>query len=200
MELGNWIFGNSRGEYEVNRGLQSYFVSWLERLGFDGYGHPKFGNEWSFENDTFRIQPYYWGDCECGYEQREMEWSDSHDHAPDCYQILYRAIGDKWGSRWDDDGPAQEMIEALCKTMGLSYPQGSAVHCTCDYDDKWSEWAKQNQHAKDCLIVTPNFLHKPSGFELRWYKYPLRDSYSNKRLSKRLIRNLMEDCERSMKK
>ncbi|MFS0643788.1 hypothetical protein [Siminovitchia sp. 179-K 8D1 HS] len=78
MELGNLIFGNSRGKYLVDRDWQDAFYSALYDMRFNGYGMPeldeseyngkfvelksKYGNTKYFENDTFIIMPYYWGD------------------------------------------------------------------------------------------------------------------------------------------
>ena len=74
MEIGNLLFERSRREYSVPRtdDYERPFQEFLERSGFDGYGHVK--NEklnpyWNdelfcFENDTFVLRPYYWGDKE----------------------------------------------------------------------------------------------------------------------------------------
>lgn len=67
--------------------------------------------------------------------------------------------------------------------MGLTYPQGSAVHCTCGSDAEWL--AKANACRCDCCLPAgafaangaepkrgaPNFWHKPSGLKVWWYKY-----------------------------
>ena len=132
MELGNAIFGNSRGEYEVDRSWQNAFVNKLYDMGFNGYGFPEYDVEAYkgefkivkskydendcmeyFENDTFILMPYYWGD-------------------------------------------------------------------------------------DDYISQLPNFVHKPTGFELQWYKYPLRDSYMNKNISFDELMEIMEDCKRSL--
>lgn len=42
--------------------------------------------------------------------------------------------------------------------------------CTCGADDASSE-AHEEPHKKDCALVLPNFLYKPTGFALEWYKY-----------------------------
>src|SRR4051812_7811864 len=101
MELGNMIFGNSRGEFEVPRQLFAMLFEplWVRLDG--GFSEP-------FENATFVVRPYYWGDCVC----------DGEGHEP------------------------------------------------------------------GCLAALPNFLHKPSGYEIRWYKYPFRDSYANRELTR----------------
>lgn len=63
MELGNLLFGNSRGAYPVDRDTyQDVFQDFLEKNGFDGYGHKEGSGGDVFENDTFVVRPYYWGD------------------------------------------------------------------------------------------------------------------------------------------
>lgn len=135
MELGNLIFGNSRGEFPVNRDWQDMFIEHLYQLGFDGYGMPNEVDRngkspvdymekqivsstgekfYKYENDVFSIMPYYWGD--------------------------------------DDE---------ICEL--------------------------------------PNFKHKPTGFELSWYKYALRDSYMNQDLSKEELELMLKNCVTSMK-
>lgn len=132
MELGNLIFGNSRGEYEVPRDWQDEFVDFLYECGFDSYGwiveeneymnrHRKkwiskegLGDQEYFENEVFIVMPYYWGD-----------------------------------------------------------------------DDEIAEKS--------------NFVYKPDGFELQWYKYPLRDSYMNKDIELDELKKMLEHCKRSMK-
>ena len=45
---------------------------------------------------------------------------------------------------------------------------------------------------------TPNFYHKPSGFKLWWYKYPLRGVRSNMSLTSEQFRNILYDCRNSL--
>ena len=116
-ELGNLLFGNSFGEYRVDRGLQDIFQLFLTSANFDGYG--RFGNmtkanaRGGFSNKVFEINPYYWGDDE------------------------------------------EEAIKA-------------------------------------------NFIYYPDNLEIRWYKYPLRDSYSSKRVSEEYLREVLSACYKSM--
>ena len=114
MELGNLIFGNSRGEYLVDprSDYQDAFCEFLFANGFDGYGF-KGDSGACFENDTFAVRPYYWGE--------------------------------------------DENIAAL-----------------------------------------PNFTYKPTGLEIKWYKYPMRDAYSNQDVDIDAFKNILEDCARSM--
>ncbi|MED3792473.1 hypothetical protein P4571_08450 [Niallia alba] len=129
MELGNMIFGNSRGSYPVDRSWQEAFVTKLYDMKFDGYGIPEedarnykgefktmkseLGSTTYFENDTFIIMPYYWGE-------------------------------------------------------------------------------------DDIIAEMPNFVHKPSGFTLSWYKYALRSSYMNKDITFEELMEIMEDCKKSL--
>lgn len=75
MELGNMIFGNSRGEFPIPRGnWQKVFCKFLEDIGLDSYGYvPQWASDelkkyqktnGGFENDVFIINPYYWGEDE----------------------------------------------------------------------------------------------------------------------------------------
>lgn len=65
IELGNLLFGNSRGNYAIEREeWQDPFCKFLDNNGFDGYGYKEGSDERCFENDTFIIRPYYWGDEE----------------------------------------------------------------------------------------------------------------------------------------
>jgi len=47
----------------VNREWQHDFCAALVDMGFDYYGDYGHG-DWGFENDTFIMRPYYWGDNE----------------------------------------------------------------------------------------------------------------------------------------
>lgn len=113
MELGNLLFGNSRGEYSVEprEEYQEPFQEFLELNGFDSYGIR--GTNRGYENDTFIIRPYYWGD--------------------------------------DEDTAA-----------------------------------------------LPNFVYKPTGLEISWYKYPMRDAYSNQDVDVETFKTILNNCAASM--
>ena len=77
MEIGNLLFGNSRGNFPLQReGFEEEFNR-LISLGFDSYGHAddflekymkridgKTSHVHVFDNGTFMINPYYWGEDE----------------------------------------------------------------------------------------------------------------------------------------
>lgn len=48
------------------------------------------------------------------------------------------------------------------------------------------------------LEMLPNFLYKPTGFEIQWYKYPFRDSYMNQNLTKEEILDIFKKCAESV--
>jgi len=64
------------------------------------------------------------------------------------------------------------------------------VWCDCDWGDE----------DPNCPHHLPNFLYKPTGYELRWYKHPLRDSYANQKLSHSEFSQMIEACIASLGK
>ena len=40
----------------------------------------------------------------------------------------------------------------------------------------------------------PNFVYKPTGLEIQWYKYPFRDSYSNKKITPEELQIILKEC------
>lgn len=119
MELGNMIFGNSRGEYHIERfPAQDYFAEFLDQVGLDYHGHPNpnspllkyVDSKGLIDTEMFSLFPYYWGD--------------------------------------DED-----------------------------------------------LAELPNFTYKPDNIVIQWYKYPLRDSYSNVELDADRIKDMLEKCQ-----
>lgn len=123
MEIGNLLFGNSRGEYPLKRGRwQETFCEFLDKIGLDGYGYIEKEelkeyktDRGGFENEIFLVNPYYWGDDEN-------------------------------------------------------------------------------------IMEEPNFVYKPTGYQIEWYKYPLRDSYANQKLSFEELKGILDKCIESVKK
>lgn len=145
-----------------------------------------------FENDTFVMNRYYWGDCDCGHNHAEEEWSKSHSHADDCYQSELvrmkkaagwtpcKILGEPYLDRPEgiSFNQTQEIEKKIFKTLMRKFnkpERGCAVHCTCDYRSEWNAWIKDNGHKETCSLEKPNFLHKPTGLRIDWYKYIGRD-------------------------
>jgi hypothetical protein len=92
----------------------------------------EFGYGANYENDVFTMRTFYWGDCDCGAEEREEVWGAANKHAPDCYQeelhrlqsamdkyreginaaIRHRDSKTRYGSSANDS--AQKEVERLC--------------------------------------------------------------------------------------
>ena len=50
----------------------------------------------------------------------------------------------------------------------------------------------------DDLAEIPNFIYRPAGLEMRWYKYPLRDAWSNIGLTPEMLKDICEKCLQSL--
>ena len=194
MELGNIIFGNSRGQYPIKRHIG--YEDELKKLfiaidpDYDGYGV-------DYENDIVFLMLYYWGDCTCGYDEKEWKWSEENKHRADCYQLEYRkTFGYSYKVNYSE-------LKKLYKkygwdTKGKDWWHGCDIRCSCDYDARWKQFISENDHTSHCPIIKPNFLYKPTGLEIQWYKYPLRDAYFNQDISLNEFKDIIDDCIKSV--
>ena len=55
-------------------------------------------------------------------------------------------------------------------------------------------------HLSACSLLKPNFLYKPTGYEISWYKYPLRDSWSNFQITLEQFEDIIAKCVESVRK
>jgi hypothetical protein len=200
MELGNIVFGNSRGPVPIERG--EGYERELERLfcAID----PDYFRDTPHENEVFAIRSYYWGDCTCGFEQKDWQWSEDNKHKPECYQTDYKNIPEKIRNGFLSKAQRaahDKAIKAVCEKHGIPWDggRGCAVHCNCCYQTDYEKWRGENDHDKKCPIVLPNFEHKTSGFWIKWYKYPLRDSYASREIEIVELRKIVDDCIRSLR-
>ncbi len=188
MELENAIFGNSRGEYLIERG--EGFEEELYRL-FEAYA-PSRDNSWreygvEFENDVFQVMPYWWGDCTCGAECPK--------HSGDCdivtkWNDWIEARLDYCSGMPDENGFAEVNLDKFPE-FEKRHP---APECTCAAEENWQE---KEEHEQDCKLIAPNFLFKPTGFSIQWYKYPLRDSYMSQNVTLDEFRKIVSQCVES---
>lgn len=49
------------------------------------------------------------------------------------------------------------------------------------------------------IMTLPNFVYKPKGIEIRWYKYALRDTYCSHNLSVKEFGEMLDACLRSLR-
>jgi len=171
---------------------------WLtESAAVERYAGGILGGEWGygveFENEVFSMFPFCWGECECGWDVIGADIAEEpHDAA--CYQADLAARFEADGLGYDretwaprspnlsyDERRAREdrVYRDLTTKYGLSMA-GCAVHCTCTHPGQYQtrfEAAKLGPegHAGDCPTIRANFLHKPSGLRIDWYKWIGRD-------------------------
>lgn len=69
-EIGNLVFGNSRGNYPIDReNFDDRFYKVLTKAGYDSYGCDESENV----SPHFVVRPYYWGDDEEEAEKPNFE-------------------------------------------------------------------------------------------------------------------------------
>ena len=112
MELGNLLYGNSRGQFSMDRTIfQPMFQEFLDKIHVDTYGIPEKPQSYgkagtpTIETDKFLIRPYYWGDDPeiqalpnfvykpmqlqiCWYKYTLRDAYSSHDLTPDQMQAI----------------------------------------------------------------------------------------------------------------
>lgn len=70
IELGNLLWGHSRGMYPIDRDMiESVFLKYFEadfdyHMYYEGEDKNKTTERGGYENDVFKVNPYYWGDDE----------------------------------------------------------------------------------------------------------------------------------------
>lgn len=208
MEIGNLLFGNSRGEYPVDCSLEDD----LNRL-FKAYDSDAYCSK--YENSVFKVTPYYWGDCTCGFDDIDSTWDG--EHTPECFQTELENEKLKNGWVKTTDGFLTSPKDLYKKELDLVKPLfekrgwdtkcknwwgGFILKCDCDYHLRYDKWLTEKgfpyQHREDCLLLQPNFLYKPTGLIIDWYKYPLRDSYSNQKIDPAKFTEIINHCIESI--
>lgn len=205
MELGNLIFGCSRGEFETPGEFDTLLLYLTIRIN-----NKEIHYGINYETDIFKMQPYCWKDCDCGYEQLVMQWEKDNKHSETCYQTLVKNYLIKKG--YPEDVYAigvynKNLVESyrkdeteirnkLCKDFGLSHPGD----CTCNYEIKLKEFYENENHKSSCCLVQPNFWYKPTDFKIMWYKYIGRDSYMNQNINVDDFVTIIDKCVESLKK
>lgn len=72
-----------------------------------------------------------------------------------------------------------------------------------EFKNKYKEEFTLGFHDVDCLGCNDrivNFWYKPTNLKITWYKYPLRDSYSNQEITAEYMGYVMKKCKESFKK
>ena len=125
-----------------------YLTEILAGQGYDisgGLLGGEFGYGAYFENDTFMMHPFCWCD------QDDCEWCRGCECPSEAYEYRVEGIKVDEFDQW---------LEAYDK--GLHREVVRHEELFCDY-------------CKGLVGHAPNFLHKPSGTKIVWYKYIGRD-------------------------
>ena len=92
-------------------------------------------------------------------------------------------------------------------------PRGIRQHIFCrKFADKCEEWRgtplendifyykadAENHIWDDQGNYLPNFIYKPDGFRMCWYKYPLRSCYANRGITLDIFERMVDDCSDSL--
>lgn len=97
--------------------------------------------------------------------------------------------------KWKDS-----ILKKLCKKHKIPWKKGHGcmVHCDCGQEELRQDFFANNDHDPDCELVLPNFCHKSSGFEVRWYKWIGRDMATNRDITWEEIRKIFVECWESI--
>lgn len=182
----------------------------------------RYGYGVDFKNDTFEMHPFYWGDCICGFAERQDDFFDELQHEDSCYQTeLTNALIaegfklNEWGGPADEDEDEEHFTgrerlrkfysfkSAKAKELSVKYgfdPEvGIYAHCNCDYTTTADAWHEENTHAEECPIDWPNFRHFASGVEVTWYKYIGRDMEFNNTPNREQWDVILKNCLGSLR-
>ena len=113
----------------------------------------------------------YWGDGEMKSDKCDIPFERSINEVLWNYTMVLK-------SKWED----------ILGNNGHDYENDTFMVRSYDWglDD---EANKKNEY---------HFWHKPSGFKLQWYKYPLRDPYVNMDISHEQFLDVLRDCTNSI--
>lgn len=124
--------------------------------------------------------------------------------APGITTVLLEPRSDADMKAWRNASDLRNAFEddlrrKLCAEHGLEYPRGCAVHCDCGHHkNAENAWIEIGGHAESCRLVQPNFLYKPTGLRINWYKYPFRDSYMTPKITPAEWKKIMKHCTDSV--
>jgi len=192
------VLGNAMGSLDLGDD-EEYICEKIHELAclIDGNDDSSgYGTE--FQNDVFEMHRYFWGECDCGYGEKEVAWSEAHDHEEDCFSVRLEAfenslrasgvneLSDKWCNQ----------VDTWAKENGYEHGwDGCATHCSCKFEIEWAEFAKANVHAPECGVIRPNF--KCGDLEIRWYKYLGRGMSANRPFTRDELRGIFRKCRES---
>ena len=218
------ILGNTYGEFDLGK-HERYIVEKLYKLSEmlaksnpENQAHGCLGGEWGygqdFKNSTFEMRPYFWGDCDCGWETKLGEFSQTIEHKSDCFQNKWAQWNNAWKAQhlsardkkhWRKTMEAEDKAnQKFCRENGkLDGTAGCAVHCDCGHDEIWNAWCEANKlgpegHTLTCAAVLPNFRYRD--IDIRWYKYIGRGMTINREVARKELIVMFRACFTSIAK
>lgn len=221
LEMGNLLFGHSRGKYAIDREeWQVLFCNFLERCGFDSYGHAVEDSLEDFIKTDFGIGRFfsstklsaeYIKENGTRVEDREglpaYSLNDKLYVIKECPEDKYDEDYDKWCKEYfscEDDEKTAELLKQepdfnnykkIEKVFSLKEKEEHQ-----HYFDNGIFQVRPYYWGEDTQIMEkPNFIFYPKVFEMSWYKYPLRDSYCSKNITTEEFKQILQDCEKSLR-
>lgn len=200
-ELGQMAFGKPWEQYEVPRQIGDMLCELADMLLDNIYDSPSDGVEYC--NDVFEMHKFWWGDCTCGFDDEEWEWLERHPHKPDCFHVKY----EKYEKELEEKGITlynhktkekwKQLMKKFAEENGYPRLEGIAVYCDCGRDEEYEKWLQTHGHKPDCKLVVPNFLYKPTGLAIYWYKWIGRSMSANQKIRPREFRKIIDHCIQS---
>lgn len=77
------------------------------------------------------------------------------------------------------------------ETNKFKITPGYDWECTCGAEEDGDLGC---DHYESCDLLKPNFLYKPTGFKLTWYKYPMRETTMIPGITTKEFVELILDC------
>jgi hypothetical protein len=155
----------------------------------------------------FEIFPYWWGECTCGVEEENetlyQKWREelfTSKEWKDYTTIEYWCKNDCPAFSFNDNTSQEELLKyCTCGTMVKNIKIKKRKDKIKDKIKEYEKRERENSlsHKDDCCLVKHNFVYHPNKddcFSIDWYKYPFRDSYSNKNLSNNEILAIFKEC------
>lgn len=105
-------------------------------------------------------------------------------------------FGHSWGRYKIDRKPYEGLFAAFLEKHGFDsygFREGSEDYGFENDTFRIFPYSWDEEDAEE-----PNFVHKPTGLEIRWYKYPLRDAYTNIDISPEKFAKILDECSRSL--
>ena len=97
--------------------------------------------------------------------------------------------------------PREDYQEAFCKFLDSVGGDMYGFLDVCDengwYDDDVFTVRPYYWGEDEDMIDLPNFVYKPTGLEIFWYKYPMRSAESNQDVSLYEFKKILRHCKRS---